>query len=786
MNILSADRLELSVNSKELDGLEYLAHINHLSLHIASSNYDELFEDIEHLYLLQEQQPVFINPKFNMQLEKIRNNTMEVSAYYAFLDEINHENYRIGDVSEILFEDERTNYFLGSLVTHYMPEYFISLYLGNALVKRYIEGDKLSKNEIDILFEQRKLIYLSSSELYEIIELISQYENIKEMHRSIKKMLDRLSVLKNLMAEKTLFEMDQKELAHYFSITKMLISDSQSLHNETHKVFKTLLLDRDLEIEKKILAYSVLLFFAYLVSAILYIYFHKIMILSYKKDEELKKNARELDDLIVFTKTDVEGRITYVSHGFEELTGYSKIQLLGKTHRIFRHKSTSSSFYKEMWKRLSEGKEWKGEIQNLNKDGEVYWEDLHIIPDKNMQGQVIGYTGYRKNINYQKALESQKEQTQKALDFKSRFLSNMSHEIRTPLNSIVGITQLVLKSKLDAKQKEMLSRVNSASSLLMGVINDILDFSKIEAGELKIENTSFNLETLSEDIMSMFSEKAIEKGIYLDIDLSELKESHLLGDPLRISQVLTNLLSNAIKFTNKGSVELIIKSRDNNRIYFEVKDSGIGLKKEAISNLFEEFVQADMSTSRQYGGTGLGLSISKNLVELMGGSLRVESIFGSGSSFMFTIEMIVVDSESEGDIAGISSEELEYNVNALNDVKILIAEDNKMNRDLISMFLEDAQLNITYAHDGLDAVKFAQEIQYDMIFMDIQMPNMNGYDATKTIRIEDKETPIIGLSANVMKEDIEAGLEAGMNAYLFKPLDVDKFYSTILKYGTKD
>ena len=379
--------------------------------------------------------------------------------------------------------------------------------------------------------------------------------------------------------------------------------------------------------------------------------------------------------------------------------------------------------------------------------------------------------------------EEVKERTKElelAMRAKSDFLANMSHEIRTPLNAVIGFVDVLYKEETDAGKQKKLKIINESGYSLLTIINDILDFSKIESKKLLIEKNPFNVRDSFSSIVNLFFDKAQENKVTLKLDLDEKLPKIMLGDTVRVKQIFSNLLSNAIKFSQENSsVDVSIRYiEDKNELYGEVKDYGIGIAEENISNLFKSFVQEDSSTTRKYGGTGLGLSISKALIELMGGKIGVRSEIGIGSSFYFYIPFI--------EVCEIYVEEKEEeNLGKLSG-NILVVEDNKSNQMLMDILLDELGLDSVMANDGLEAVEIMKtdSSKYDLILMDENMPNMNGIEATKIIRNMTNITdlPIIAVTANAIKGDREKFLESGMDDYLSKPIDAKKLEETLRKY----
>ena len=412
---------------------------------------------------------------------------------------------------------------------------------------------------------------------------------------------------------------------------------------------------------------------------------------------------------------------------------------------------------------------------------------------------------YRGQVaEYQQSLEEKvvqstalAQQAAEASRTKSQFLANMSHEIRTPLNGVLGMAELLLGTDLRGRQRRLAETLFRSGEALLSVINDILDFSKIEAGKLDLESIDFDLRDTVDGLIDLFAENAGKKGLELRCSFNGDVPSALIGDPLRLRQVLSNLISNAIKFTERGEIVVGISADGENEgktlLRFEVRDTGIGIKAGTLSQIFDSFSQADGSTTRKYGGTGLGLAISKQLCNMMGGQIHVESVYGKGSTFSFTaflekqpVQPEYYDGTRLKGPRAFQETAYEKGIEHSFKYRILLAEDNAVNQEVGRAMLENLGCRVDVASDGRELLRLLETGKYELIFMDCQMPEMDGYAATRQIRINESQgrthVPIVALTAHAMEGDRERCLEAGMDDYLSKPFTLQQLAEMLTRW----
>ena len=513
-----------------------------------------------------------------------------------------------------------------------------------------------------------------------------------------------------------------------------------------------------------------------------------------KAQERLRESENKFRSVVdqageVFGLINAQGCILDVNHAACRLLGYSKEEFL-QLKAWDLDLSLGPDQWPVFFQSLMDKPFLIKEREYRRKDGTIFPVEVNItvIKINNDHYAVV----FVRDISERKRSEAElirlKDEAETANKAKSEFSANMSHEIRTPMNAILGFSHLLNASSLDEKQKSYLHTITSSGNLLLSIINDVLDFSKLEAGKLELENLDFDLKDLVVDVFKTARVKFSDSVINAYVDWDESVPVWVKGDPKRLRQILLNLLGNAAKFTHQGEIVLKValeqgSLRDDSAqeimVEFCVKDTGIGIAPELQDKLFESFRQADSSTTRKYGGTGLGLAIASKLVSVMGGRIWVESVEGKGSRFYFTVALQHCPSKAES-----PPKEKTIDEKGLIGLRVLVVDDSVPNQRLLKAFLDQWGCVSEFAVNGQEAVNKIASGSYRLCLMDMQMPVLDGFEATKLIRSGiNKEIPVIALSAATMPVDVEHAYEAGMNDFLPKPVDVNKLKAVLLKYG---
>ncbi|MBN2895941.1 MAG: transporter substrate-binding domain-containing protein [Campylobacterales bacterium] len=473
----------------------------------------------------------------------------------------------------------------------------------------------------------------------------------------------------------------------------------------------------------------------------------------------------------------LEGRIARCNRRMDELMGYAQGAQIGAQTSSWLPQADMMSDTITIW-----------EQQLERKEGSSFWAriSMRALEEQN-GGVVVVVLDTTSEHEALKALQEACAVAEEATQAKSIFLANMSHEIRTPMNTIIGMQTLLLQEGSDERILNYARKTQNAAQHLLGILNDILDFSKIEAGKLSLEQIPFRLEALQEKIIDIHTLQAKQKGLDLRFEIAPEVPTALMGDPLRLGQILINLVGNAIKFTHEGGVRVSITCKacdaDTATLRFAVIDSGIGIDTQAQQQLFEAFKQADISTTRRYGGSGLGLSICKALIDRMGGAIGFESTLGQGSSFFFTITLPLQPLLTQ-QTPYETIEPIESSIRTLSGAHLLVVEDNLLGQEIVQSYLAKANATSICAQNGIEALRKLEEEVFDGVLMDCQMPEMDGFEATRRIRAMSQyaDLPIIAMTANVQEQNQEHCLAVGMNDFISKPLDLRAFFDVLARH----
>lgn len=519
-----------------------------------------------------------------------------------------------------------------------------------------------------------------------------------------------------------------------------------------------------------------------------------IVDISKRKAAELERlqSERRFHDIVdllgeaVF-ELDKNWNYTYISDRITDMVGYEVQDIIGNSAFDFTVPRGIQNYDHFLAYVANNNMRFTNqEVRGVRKDGQVVWVRLNGIPLYDDNGQHCGWRGAILDITDRKKTENElisaKRDAEKAADAKSQFLATMSHEIRTPLNAVMGTGHLLRDTNLDPEQTKLVEMLMSGGEHLLCLINDILDFSKLEANKVETENIAFHMSDLIQNSLRIFETQIQTKNLKTITDIDHTITSPFMGDPGRIRQVLVNYIANAVKFTDHGHIHIRATAIDTDDLWkwlrVEITDTGCGIDDHVVSKLFQDFTQADSSTTREYGGTGLGLAICKKIITLMGGRVGVESIVDKGSCFWFEIPAHPAQHLQ-------SQDEKPPTLNS--KLSILVAEDNQANQILVRTILEKLGHTVDIADNGQHALDILAHHDYDIILMDINMPVMDGLDTTHTIRgmSDEKSTiPIVGLTANVSQGDMDEYINAGMQDVLSKPFSVDRLVDALSKYGT--
>lgn len=685
------------------------------------------------------------------------------------------------------------------------------------------EAEQLSTTIESMLAAQRGYIITGNENFLEQYneKKTNVSDHIATMAELVSRDLSQVSRLDEVRSYFTDFSKLLEERAETIApkVDKQILKDVEIIDNYKENIIRinSAILEEEYKIlkyrfdilgKKKDQYFSTLLF-SVIFGSLLILTFNGFLLHAQRKRSTAEASLKDTEDRFALAVDgtedgifdwDVKNNTVFYSRRFFTMLGYDHKAFTGnvKDFTDLLHPEDTEKVWDYIQQYINgELSEYRQEFRMKHSSGRWIWIQSRAKALFNREGMAYRMVGAHTDITHtvktQKKLKAEKEQAEDANRAKSEFLAHMSHEIRTPLTAITGIAEIFDKMKdgFDSKQRQLISTLNSSSASLKDLINDILDFSKIESGELELDEYAFSLDEIFENVISMMSLKAAEKGISFVFDYNQLKNAEFYGDPKRIRQILVNLINNAIKFTDQGGVTIKaeIEERDENDfVRIDVTDTGIGIAPENFDLVFERFKQADSSVSRKYGGTGLGLPISRNLSRMMSGDIFINSEVGKGSTFTLLLPMKISikgpNIEKQKDDKKINDK---LRAALKGERKILVVEDYEGNVVVLSYILEEIGAAFDIAGTGSEAVKLWNNNHYDIVLMDIQMPEMDGFTATKEIRHLEKQnklerTPIIGMTAHALVGDKDKCIEAGMDSYLPKPIVEADLKNEIFKY----
>ncbi len=512
-----------------------------------------------------------------------------------------------------------------------------------------------------------------------------------------------------------------------------------------------------------------------------------LSIIKKKNQDELDKLSRSVDHSPVnVVITNVNGEIEYVNKKFEEITGYTAQEVVGQNPRLLQSGLTPEETYEEMWSTLKDGKDWKGILVNKKKDGETYWEEAHISPFFDRDGRVTHFVAVKEDVTSkreaQQELVKAKEKAEESDKLKSTFMATMSHELRTPLNAVLGFSELLREVDNIEDVKEFSKTIHNSGLNLLEIIEDIFEITSLETGQTLVEKRDFRLSDLYSDLYEFTLRRLDAELKELDVELNfpdQLNSHNVLCDYQKVKKIFEYLIGNAVKFTMQGKIQIGCFIDENNRIVHYVKDTGVGISRDKQEIIFESFRQADDTHTRKFGGTGLGLAITKKFIELMGGEIWLESKLDFGTSFYFCIHDIGFSNEQEKKVVK-NADSVD-----LSGFTILVTEDEESNYLYLETVLEKLKARILWAENGRQAIEMCSKEKVDIILMDMKMPVMNGFDATREIKAKHPNLPIIAQTALAMPGDEQRVKDAGCDSYITKPIRKSALYSLLVEFLNK-